>query len=113
MKSSLLGKMEVNTSKGETMAKAVLWVLEGEPKEVEIIDRNGERRTPNMEKVKSTPRLRGAYIAGSRFGHGVGNYFYGGRLGNKAELEARGNTYCTNDAILEAIGYKKTTVELD
>lgn len=95
------------------MAKAVLWVLEGEPKEVEIIDRAGARRLPDMEKVKRTPKLRGAYIAGSRFGRGVGNYFYGGRLGNKAELEAKGNDYCTNDAILEAIGYTKTTVELD
>lgn len=84
-----------------------IWVLEGEPKDIVIVDRDGNERHPDLEKIKRTPRLKPALVAGSRYGRGVGALFYGGRLGNKEELAARGNQYLTNDAILRAIGYEK------
>lgn len=94
------------------MGKAILWVLEGEPKDIKITDKDGTVRSPDLEKVRKNERLKGTRIAG-RYGKGVGLVFYGTRLGNKAELTAKGNKYTTNEEILEAIGYKKTEVELD
>ena len=94
------------------MAKATLWVLQGEPKDVKIIDRDGNERHPDLERVKDLAKLKGTRVAG-RYGAGVGPLFYGGRLGLKGELEAKGNSYTTNEAILEAIGYRKTIVELE
>ena len=93
------------------MGKAILWVLDGEPKNITITDKNGNKRNPDLEKVRKYSKLRGSRIAG-RYGAGVGSMFYGGRLGNKAELTAQGNKYTTNEEILKAIGYKKTEVEL-
>lgn len=94
------------------MAKAILWVLEGEPKNIVITDATGKRREPDLDKVRSHARLKGAYIAG-RFGKGVGQMFYGGKLGSRKELRERGNEFTNNDEILTAIGYRKTEVELD
>lgn len=94
------------------MGKAILWVLEEGPHEVVITDKEGAKRRPDLEKIKKNERLKGTRVAG-RYGAGVGPLFYGGRLGNKAELTAKGNKYTTNDEILQAIGYRKTEVELD
>lgn len=94
------------------MAKAVLWVLKGEPKEIVITDKFGAERKPDLDKIKSLARLKGARVAG-RYGAGVGPLFYGGRLGLKHELQAKGNKFTTNDEILQAIGYEKTSVELE
>lgn len=84
-----------------------IWVLQGEPKDVLIIDRDGNERHPNLEKIKKNYRLKPGLVAGSRFGFGVGVLFYGGPLGKKEELAAKGNKYTTNDEILKAIGYEK------
>jgi hypothetical protein len=84
-----------------------IWQLKGTPVSVEIVDKDGHSRRPNLDKVKEHSRLKPAFIAGSRYGRGVGAMFYGGKLGNKKELARAGNKYTTNDEILEAIGYQK------
>lgn len=93
------------------MGKATLWTLQGSPKNIVIIDHAGNKREPDIEKIKKYKKLRGTYIAG-RYGKGVGQFFYGGKLGNKKELTDQGNKYTTNDEILEAIGYEKKDVEI-
>lgn len=94
------------------MGQATLWVLEGEPNDVVIVDKDGNKRNPNLDKVRKNAKLRGTRVAG-RYGKGVGQLFYGGKLGNKEELTAQGNEFTNNEEILKAIGYKKTIVEID
>lgn len=84
-----------------------IWVLQGEPKDLAIIDKDGVERHPNLDKVRKHSRLKPALVSGSRYGFGVGPLFYGGRLGNKSELLSRGNKYTTNEEILRGIGYEK------
>lgn len=83
-----------------------MWALVAEPKAVEIVDKNGVKRLPDLTLVKKLPYLNPARIAGA-FGKGVGQTFYGGKLGSRKELLAQGNELYHNDLILEAIGYRK------
>lgn len=84
------------------------WILDGEPKSIEIIDRNGLKRLPDLDICRVTPWLNPARIAGA-FGKGVGETFYGGRLGSRAELRAHAENggLVHNDVILEALGYER------
>lgn len=88
--------------------EAYYWVLAGDPVSVEIIDRNGTARLPDLDSCRVTPWLNPARIAGA-FGKGVGETFYGGRLGSRAELRAHpeNGELVHNDVILEALGYEK------
>lgn len=95
-------------AKANSRSDAYYWVLEDDPESVEIIDRDGNSRLPDLSKCKSIPWLNPARIAGA-FGKGVGETFYGGRLGSKAELRAHSENgeLIHNDVILEALGYEK------
>lgn len=84
-----------------------IWVLDGEPKNIVITDKEGNKRSPDLAKVKKNARLKPALVAGGRYGKGVGNLFYGGPLGDRGALEAKGNKYTTNTQILKALGYVK------
>ena len=46
-----------------------VYVLEGEPKDVVIVDKDGNKRHPNLEAVKKKPRLdalpRGGAVSGA------------------------------------------------
>lgn len=85
-----------------------MWVLQGEPKIVPIIDKNGETRVNDLEQAKKRPYINPTTVAGA-FGGGVGGLMYGGRLGSRAQLRAHpeNGELVHNDKILEAIGYKK------
>lgn len=84
-----------------------IWVLNGEPKDIRITDKDGNERKPDLEKIKKYTRLKPALVAGGRYGKGVGVLFYGGKpLGNKKELTDKGNKYTTNTEILRAIGFE-------
>lgn len=87
---------------------AYMWVLMGEPKRVIIKDKCGEMRVNNLEKVSANQTLNPNRIAGA-FGQGVGRFFYDGVLGSRAELKTHleNGKLTDNDAIMEAIGYKK------
>lgn len=87
---------------------AYYWVLDGKPKSVKIVDNKGNVRKPDLNKCASTPWINPAVIAGS-FGKGVGNLFFGGKLGSREELRAQKENGILTDstAILKAIGYKK------
>jgi len=89
-------------------SEAYYWVLGKDPKAVEIIDRDGKRRLPDLDRCRANPWLNPARIAGA-FGKGVGETFYGGRLGSRSELRAHSanGSLVHNDVILEAIGYER------
>ena len=91
--------------------KFFIWVLEGEPKDVKIIDKDGVERHPDLDLVRAEPRLKPAKDAG-RFGKGVGQLFFGGKLGGVKELRAQGNELVNNDQILMALGYVKGAQEV-
>jgi hypothetical protein len=84
------------------------WMLSTDkPVDVMIIDKDGNERHPELDKVLTTPYINPNQMAGS-FGKGVGQTFYEGKkLGSRAQLKAQGNALIHNDVILEAIGYKK------
>jgi hypothetical protein len=83
------------------------WALDGAPKQVTIIDKNGVSRQANIDAVLKTPYLASKRVVG-RYGKGVGVLFFGGKLGSRRELLTSGNGDLThNDAILKALGYKK------
>lgn len=87
---------------------AYQWVLVGDPKPIEIIDKNGAPRVPDLDKCLENPWINPARIAGA-FGKGVGETLFGGRLGSRTELRAHpeNGSLVHNDVILEAIGYEK------
>lgn len=80
-----------------------VYVLKGEPKNIMIVDKHGKKRYPNLEEVKKNERLIPSVVLRV----GVGNLFYGGILGDRESLEARGNEYTTNHKILMALGFTK------
>lgn len=88
--------------------EAFRWVLDTDtPKDIMIIDKNGEERHPELDKVLATPYLNPNRMAGA-FGRGVGQTFYDNRkLGSRKQLKEQGNELYHNDLILEGIGYKK------
>jgi hypothetical protein len=83
-----------------------MWVLRGKPKSIVVVDKNGKRRKPDLDKVRNTPYLNPNKIAGG-FGKGIGMTFFGGKLGSRKELKEKENVYFHNDMILEAIGYER------
>lgn len=89
-----------------TAQESYMWCLTKEPTSVTIVDKLGVERFPNLELVKKTPYLNPSKMAGA-FGRGVGQTFYGGKLGSRKQLLERGNELYHNDLILEAIGYDK------
>lgn len=90
-----------------TSRESYMWCLTGTPTDVAIVDKDGVTRHPNLELVAATPYLNPNKIAGA-FGKGVGQTFYGGKLGSRAELKAQGNTELYhNDLIIAALGYTK------
>ena len=90
-----------------TSRESYMWCLTGTPKDVAIVDKNGVTRHPDLALVAQTPYLNPNRMAGA-FGKGVGQTFYGGKLGSRAELKAQGNTELFhNDLIMEAIGYTR------
>lgn len=89
-----------------TAQEAYMWALTEKPQKVEIIDKDGVPRVPDLEIVKRTPYLNPSKMAGA-FGKGVGQTFYGGKLGSRKQLLERGNQYFHNDLIMEAIGYRR------
>lgn len=92
----------------KTNEESYYWVLEGEPKDIKIIDKEGNERHPDLDKCLATPWLNPTTMAGA-FGKGVGVTFYGGRLGSRKQLRehAENGELVHNDIILEAIGYVK------
>jgi len=88
---------------------AYMWVLNTDsPKDVKVIDKEGKERHPDLQKVLETPYINPNRMAGS-FGAGVGQTFYGGKLGSRKELKEKGNEFYHNDMILEEIGYTKVS----
>lgn len=85
-----------------------MWTLENRPHNITITDKNGIERTPDLTKVAQTPYISPTKIAGA-FGKGVGQTFFGGKLGSRQQLRAHpaNGELVHNDAILEAIGYRK------
>lgn len=85
-----------------------MWVLEKGPHNITIIDKNGDERVPDLAKVSQTPYISPTKIAGA-FGKGVGQTFFGAKLGSRSQLRAypENGELVHNDAILEAIGYRK------
>lgn len=90
---------------------AYRWVLSGEPNSVVIVDKNSERREPLQELLSKRPWINPSEVSGP-FGKGVGNLLFGGKLGSRAELRAHpeNGERVHNDAILEAIGYRKVFI---
>lgn len=84
------------------------WVLQGEPNDVTILDKNGVERKADLAAVAAMPYLNPNRVKGA-FGRGVGALFFGGKLGSKKELEAQAanGALTHNDAILEALGYRR------
>lgn len=85
-----------------------MWVLDGVPHDLTIIDKNGSKRKPDLSKVSQTPYISPTKIAGA-FGKGVGQTFFGAKLGSRSQLRAfpENGEMVHNDAILEALGYRK------
>lgn len=91
---------------GLTLQESYMWVLDEEPKSVMVRDKNGVERYPDLEKVRETVYLNPNKMAGA-FGKGVGQTFYGGKLGSRKQLKENGNELFHNDLIMEAIGYHR------
>ena len=85
-----------------------MWVLEGEPKIVPIIDKDGIRRENNLEDCRKNKYLNPSRMAGA-FGRGIGQTVYGGKLGSRAQLREHpeNGELVHNDRIMEEIGWKK------
>ena len=94
--------MAEKATKSETPENWI-WILEDDPKPVTITDREGNKREADLDAVRKHSRLMPGLVRRT----GIGNLFFGGPLGRKGELEARGNEYVTNTQIIRALGYVK------
>lgn len=85
-----------------------MWSLTGSPTDVKIIDKDGKERHPDLTRVLKTPYINPTRMAGA-FGKGIGQTFYGAKLGSRKQLRAQPSNghLVHNDVILEAIGYEK------
>jgi len=83
-----------------------MWVLDGEPRPVTVVDKDGVERTADLDRVRALNPLNPYKVAGP-FGHGVGNLFFGGKLGSVKELKEKGNSVYNNETILSALGFVK------
>lgn len=85
-----------------------MWGLNGAPKDVKIIDKNGHERHPDLAKAQRLEYISPTRVAGG-FGEGVGQMLYGAKLGSRRQLRAHpeNGELVHNDVILEAIGYKR------
>lgn len=86
-----------------------MWVLDGEPSEVPIIDKEGNRRLNDLDTCRRVRTINPSSMAGS-FGRGVGQTLYGGqKLGSRKQLREHpeNGDLVHNDVILEAIGYRR------
>lgn len=85
-----------------------MWGLNGAPKDVKIIDKNGTERHPDLTKATRLEYISPTRVAGG-FGEGVGQMLYGAKLGSRRQLRAHpeNGELVHNDVILEAIGYKR------
>lgn len=85
-----------------------MWALEGEPRVVPIIDKDGKLRKNDLDTARKKPYINPTTMAGA-FGSGVGQMHYSGKLGSRKQLRAHpeNGELVHNDVILEAIGYKK------
>jgi len=92
----------------ELKGDSYMWVLmTDDPYDLMIIDKDGEERHPDLEKVLKTPYLNPNTVAGP-FGKGCGVLLYGGRkLGSRKILKEKGNVEYHNDMFLEKIGYQR------
>lgn len=87
-----------------------MWVLStSNPIDVKIIDKNGNARHPDLDKVLKTPYISPTTIAGA-FGKGIGRtFFHNEKIGSRKQLGAHpeNGDLIHNDAIIEAIGYQQ------
>lgn len=84
-----------------------MWVLDGEPKIVPIIDRDGNRRVNDPKASEKKRFINPSSMAGA-FGKGVGETLYGGRLGSRKQLRehSENGDLISNDPILAEVGYR-------
>lgn len=88
--------------------ESFMWVLSTSPRKVVIKDKDGVLRVNDPALSLARPFINPSSMAGS-FGRGVGQTFYGGKLGSRKQLRehSANGSLVHNDAILEAIGYRK------